>query len=188
MILRIRKSQKQIRRQRTMKNEMYYFEGTEEERVLKLIELYDSGKIKKGAFIKAIFKSQPKPKAAYKGSTIEKTTEGVYRLGIEYSHTEAFKELDRDLQGLPLSQRRLDGYGEFLQYTITEDGQKKEFKIRMYIVEGAKSQSKYTIDGKETTFADLVEMGALSEKKPSTNPLIMFTVFVKNLVAISVAE
>lgn len=166
---------------------MYYFQGTESERVEQLIELFESGKIKKGAFLRAIYKSQPKPKAAFKGTVIEKTTEGVFRMGIEYSNTDAFKKLDRDVQSLPLSQRRLEGYGEFIQVTVDENGAAKEYKVRLYTVPNAKSESRYTIDGKETTFADLVEMGALSEKKPSANPLIMFTVYIRNLVAISVA-
>ena len=108
-------------------------------------------------------------------------------MGIEYSNTDAFKKLDRDVQSLPLSQRRLEGYGEFIQVTVDENGAAKEYKVRLYTVPNAKSESRYTIDGKETTFADLVEMGALSEKKPSANPLIMFTVYIRNLVAISVA-
>ena len=170
-----------------MKNEMFYFSGNDEERLEQLISLFESGKIKKGAFLRAIYKSQPKTKAAYKDCIVEKTTEGIFRMGIEYSNTDAFKKLDRDVQGLPFSQRRLEGYGELVQVTVDENGKPVQYKVRLYTVPNAKSESRYTIDGKETTYAELVEMGALSEKKPSDKPLIMFTVYIRNLVAISLA-
>ena len=160
------------------------FKGNQEERLEQFIEFVRDN-YKAGTFIKVGYVSNPKTKAAFRDSIVTKTTEGVYRMGIEYSNTCAFKDLGRDLESLPASQKRLEDYGKYVQCTINENGEIETYKVRLFIVPEAKSVSTYDIDGKSTTYEELVEMGAISPKKASTNPLIMFTVYLNNLLWVS---
>ena len=154
--------------------------GTVEERLQQFIDFINAH-YKAGSFIKLGYHSNPKTKKAFADRLVEKTTEGVFRMGIEYANTAAFKDLGRDLASLPASQKRLEDYGKYLQVTVSDDGNIESYKVRIFTVEGAKSTSTYTIDGQPTTYEELVEMGAISPKKPSANPLIMFTVFLQNI-------
>ena len=166
--------------------EKIVFKGTVEERLQQFIDFINEH-YKAGAFIKLGYHSNPKTKKAFRDAIVEKTTEGVFRMGIEYSNTAAFQDLGRDLASLPASQKRLEDYGKYLQVTVDEDGNIETYKVRIFTVEGAKSASEYTIDGKPTTYAELVEMGAISPKKASASPLIMFTVYLQNLDWVAVA-
>ena len=162
------------------------FKGTAEERKDQFIDYAKD--YKPGTIAKICYCSHPKTKAAFKDSVITKTTEALVRMGIEYSNTQAFQSLERELVSLPDSQKRLDGYGKYLQVTENENGEILAYKVRLFTVNGAKSHSEYTIDGKPTTYEELVEMGAISPKKVSANPLIMFTVFIDNLQWLSIAD
>lgn len=159
-----------------MKNIQFTTE-TEQERVN---AIYNAD-LRIGAFYATTYERDVKVTKEYKGKVkVTKRTSGVYRYGVQYSHTNAFKALEREVQPLPNSQAT----DNLLQWTIGEDGQPKDYKVRCFTVPNQKSQSVWYLDGKETTKEELQTKGIIPQDKPSTQPLTMFTVFVRNIVAI----
>ena len=111
---------------------------------------------------------------------VTKRTESVYRTDIQYSHTKAFIAKDREVQALPKSQ----GTDNLLQWTYDDDGNIVAFKIRLYTVDGQKSNVTYYLDGEPISKQELINRGILKDTQHKGEAPIMFTVFVKDLLYI----
>lgn len=105
-------------------------------------------KIKKGTFIKIGYKTDKKPLAAFKDSTIEKVSNGVYRLGISFSNMK--QNINRVTGPLPWGQW-MAGYEGY----IVEHKDKKY--LRVYIDSVHHTTSKWLLNGVETTEDYLVD-------------------------------
>ena len=147
----------------------------------------------KGSFVKARWKSQPKPAGAFKQFSLEKITEGVVRAGIDYSNLSAVKlEVEagnRNPVGeLPWGQWKIDEDGESMfPYVIEHKG---EDYIRLYPSEGQNHHcsSTYYVDGVQVSKEDFAKYLTPSEAKKlldteSTQPLC-FTIKAKNVLGI----
>lgn len=75
---------------------MKFIGMTEEQKLTALQAMIDNGELKKGAYVKFSFKSIKKALKAYEKehgeTTIEKYTEGIVRLGIDYRNTNTYKQ------------------------------------------------------------------------------------------------
>ena len=139
----------------------------------------------KGSFVKASWKSNPKPKAAFKRVVLEKVSVGVVRAGIDYAKISSVKEGIADgtrgeVQPLP--------WGEWEQfpYTISHKG---ESYIRLYPSGNHKTKTTYFADGSvvsETEFCEYLTPSAADEiLNPNPDkPLLCFTVKANNILGI----
>ena len=112
----------------------------------------------KGQFVKAFWKSNPKPAAAHKNHTLEKITEGIVRAGIDYANLSSVKQGIADgergeVQELPWGQWKVvDGVSQF-PYVIEHKGADY---IRLY-PSMHKPHSTFYVDGEQVDknkFAD----------------------------------
>ena len=157
---------------------------------LSAAEMVEKIKSAKGEFIKASWKSEPKPAAAHKGVLLEKVTTGVVRAGINYANlsavTEAIENGERgEVQELP--------FGEWVKfpYIIGHTNKKGEYTeyMRLYPSEGINHypSSQFFVDGEEVdkeTFAGYLTPSAakkLLEPTEDDRPLC-FTIKMHNLL------
>lgn len=101
----------------------------------------------KGSFVKARWKSNPKPAATFKAYNLEKITEGVVRAGINFANLSSVKDAiangDRgEVQSLPWGEWKLDSEGKSMfPYIITH---KDADYIRLYPSDGVNHYPKST--------------------------------------------
>jgi len=137
----------------------------------------------KGQFVKASWKSNPAPKAMFKGTILEKQTIGVIRAGIDYSHLASVQDgilsgERGEVQSLPW------GTWEQFPYLITH---KAETYIRLYPSAIHKTKTKYFVDsievGTEKFCEYLTPSAALQILSPNLDkPLVCFTVKASNIL------
>lgn len=140
----------------------------------KLLDLLKN--IKKGTFIHLEYKSEPKPLASHKGDHIEKITSGTYRLGITYAN---LKANEGKITG-PMNGGTWDL--DLENYIITNKNGEK--KLRVYTAVNKKSNSKWYLNGKETTKEFLIENGYLSVASQNHSHIECFDIFVKNILMV----
>jgi len=136
----------------------------------------------KGQFVKASWKSNPTPKALFKGTILEKVSIGVVRAGIDYSNLASVQEGIKDgtrgeVQELPW------GQWEQFPYLITH---KSETYIRLY-PSSHKTIIKYFVNSVEvdiTKFCEYLTPSAASQILNPENPLACFTVKASNIMDI----
>lgn len=140
----------------------------------------------KGRFVKAAWRSEPKPAAKFKGVLLEKNTVGVVQAGVEFQNLSAVKEAiasgERgEVQSLPW------GEWEVYPYIIKH---KDEQYIRLYPSNGTnhKMNATYFVDGKEVDKNEFATYLTPSEAKkllePEENELLCFTVKANNIMGL----
>ena len=152
---------------------------------LSAAEMVEKIKSAKGEFIKASWKSNPKPAAAHKGVLLEKVTTGVVRAGINYANLSAVKDAIEaggrgEVQSLP--------WGEWSMFPYVINHYGKEY-LRLYPSEGINHvpRSIYYVNGEEVdkeTFAGYLtpsESKKLLEPSEDDRPLC-FTIKMENLL------
>ena len=135
---------------------------------------------KKGTYIRFEWFTLPSnTRAAYKGR-VKKITKAVVRLGIDYSHIK--ENENKVIGGLVGQQHHLSG---FENYIIVNEKTNEE-KLRVYLSKNHKHKmvSTYYLDGNETTFDNLVEIGALPPKKDNREQILCFDIKVNNILKI----
>jgi hypothetical protein len=149
----------------------------------------------RGQFVKAAWKSNPKPAAAFKNILLEKKTVAVVQAGVNYANLSSVKDAiaagERgEVQELPWGQwyvDRLTGKSWF-PYVIEH---KDNLYLRLYPSNGNnhKTQSVFYVDGKEvdkTEFAKYLTPGEATKLiNPTEEDLpLCFTIKLENLLGI----
>lgn len=147
----------------------------------------------KGNFVKAAWKSNPKPAAAFKDVLLEKKTVAVVQAGVNYANLSAVKDAiaagERgEVQELPWGtwyEDRLTGKSWF-PYVIEH---KDELYLRLYPSQGLnhKTQSVFYVNGEEVTKDEFAKYLTASEAKKLLDPKeedrpLCFTIKLKNLM------
>lgn len=147
----------------------------------------------KGNFVKASWKSNPKPAAAHKGVLLEKHTVAVVQAGVNYANLSAVKDAIEDgergeVQELPWGKWYRDPLTdkEWFPYVIEH---KDNLYLRLYPSQGNnhKTETVYFAGGEEVskdTFAEYLTKGEarkLLEPTEKDTPLC-FTIKLANLL------
>ena len=151
----------------------------------------------KGNFVKAAWKSNPKPKAEFKNILLEKNTVAVVQAGVNYANLSSVKDAiaagERgEVQELPFGQWYVDPLTNksWFPYVIThrpKDSDKDEFYLRLYPSNGNNHipKSIFYVDGEEVSKEKFATYLTNSEAKKLLNseerPLC-FTIKLKNLM------
>lgn len=133
--------------------------------------------IKKGAFVRIAYKSNPHTLKAGRGENIEKVSVGVYRIGIKYANMNI--NINREIQ--PLNGKKWAAE-DLINYILESDknGEKRLY-LRVYTTK-VKTRSEWSINGSETTKAALVERGLISDTKNGFTPC--FDLAIENIISI----
>ena len=168
--------------------EKVVFDGmTSEQRLDTIKALFDNGAIKKGTYVKAEFKSQKKALKGYEkanGETeVEKYTQGIVRIGINYTHTSEYLERVITDKETPARTSQYDtalsGY-ENLLIRNEKDGMVR-YKVKLYNSKTkSRMKSKWFVNGEEYS-KDEIESVVGKQSKGSGN---MLTVWLDNLISI----
>lgn len=132
-----------------------------------------------GQFASVTFKSNPKPAAAFKGVTLEKVTTGVFRSGVNFANLTSTKE------GIANGERgevQPLAWGEWVQFPFVIAHKGERF-LRLTTVNGAKSKSKFFVNGTEVSrdeFEQFLVPSARSDAKAATE---VFNIRESNLVS-----
>lgn len=161
---------------------------------LSAADMVNKLKSAKGEFVKASWKSNPKPSAANKGILLEKVTTGVVRAGINYANLSAVKE------GIANGERGEVGelpFGEWLNgmfpYLIGHTNKQGEYTeyMRLYPSPGINHypKSKYLVDGVEVDKTQFASYLTPSESKKLLDPEekdipLCFTIKVQNILGL----
>jgi len=148
----------------------------------------------KGNFVKAAWKSNPKPKAEFKNILLEKQTVAIVRSGINYANLSAVKdaiaagERSEEIGELPWGSWYYDKLSDksWFPYVIEHND---ELYLRLYPSDGNnhKANSVFYVEGNEVTkdvFASYLtnsEAKKLLEPTEEDKPLC-FTIKLKNLL------
>lgn len=138
----------------------------------------------KGSFVKAFWKSNPKPAAAYKHVILEKVTNAVVRAGIDFSNLSSVKlaienEERGEVQSLP--------WGNWKQFPYIIEHKGADY-IRLYPSTGNNHfpSSTYHVDGnmvdKETFASYLTNSDKQKLLNPEENRPECFTVKFDNIL------
>ncbi len=147
----------------------------------------------KGNFVKAAWKSNPKPAAAHKDILLEKQTVAVVQAGVNYANLSAVKDAiaagERgEVQELPWGvwyTDKLSGKSWFPHVIEHKD----ELYLRLYPSHGNnhKTRSIYYVDGVEVTKEEYAKYLTNSEARKILDPKeedvpLCFTIKLKNLL------
>lgn len=147
----------------------------------------------KGSFVKAAWKSNPKPAAAFKNILLEKNTVAVVRSGINFANLSAVKdaiaagERSEEIGELPWGTWYFDKLSQksWFPYVIEH---KDELYLRLYPSDGNnhKVNSIYYVDGQEVDKNVFASYLTNSEAKKILDPdgekPLCFTIKLKNLL------
>jgi hypothetical protein len=145
----------------------------------------------KGNFVKAAWKSNPKPKAEHKNVLLEKRSVAVVQAGVNYANLSAVKDAiaagERgEVQELPWGQWYEDKLTKksWFPYVIEH---KDELYLRLYPSQGNnhKTQTVFYADGKEVTKDEFATYLTNSDAKKLLEPekdLLCFTIKLDNLL------
>jgi hypothetical protein len=122
----------------------------------------------KGSFVKAYWKSNPKPAAAYKNVILEKVTSAVVRAGVNFANLSSVKDAIEngergEVQSLP--------WGNWKQFPYIIEHKDAEY-IRLYPSTGNNHfpSSTYYVDGQVVDKGTFAEFLTESERKKLLNP------------------
>ena len=143
----------------------------------------------KGQFVKAFWKSEPKPSAAFKQVKLEKITEGVVRAGIDYANLSSVQQgiasgERGEVQSLPWGEWKKNSDGtDCFPYIIEHKGTDY---IRLY-PSIHRPHSTFFVDGSEVdknTFAGyLTPSEATKLLKPTEDDVpACFTIKLENIL------
>lgn len=148
----------------------------------------------KGSFVKASWKSNPKPAAKHKDVLLEKHTTAVIQAGVDYANLSSVKMAIEngergEVQELPWGQWYVDPITQksWFPYIIEH---KDEYYIRMTSSKGNNHRPKsvYFVNGEETdkdTFASyLTASDAKKLLEPTEDDKPVFNIKLKNLLDI----
>ena len=153
-------------------------EMTEQERV----EMIRKANIHNGALYSVSWDRAVKTKKAHQDKSVRKVSKGAFRMGINYSHCKAIIERGVEVQPLPASQR-VEG---ILQYSLNENGEPYDFKVRLFTMTGMKAKVAYFLDGELADKDKLYEDGIICKEGGNTSELVMFTVRLMDIDSIGV--
>lgn len=168
------------------------FTGMTSEQKLDTIKaLFDSNEIKKGAYVKVAYKSERKALTRYEkenGATmVEKYSECVARLGIDYRHTSDYltKVVAADGKDTPSRTSEYDtplsGY-ENLLIKNEKEGEVR-YKVKLFNSKTAtRTKSKWFVNGAEFANKDDIEKVIGKQSKSGAPTLI--TVWLDNIISI----
>ena len=133
-----------------------------------------------GTFRTVVFKSNPKPAAAFKGVNLEKITTMVVRTGINFSNLSSVKEgiasgERGEVQSLP--------WGSWLSFPFIIGHKGEEF-VRLTLCEGKKPSTVFKVDDVVVTREVFNTFLTASDAKPSDKPVEVITVKLKNIISI----
>jgi hypothetical protein len=122
----------------------------------------------KGSFVKAYWKSNPKPAAAHKNVILEKVTSAVVRAGVNFANLSSVKDAIEngergEVQSLP--------WGNWKQFPYIIEHKDAEY-IRLYPSTGNNHfpSSTYYVDGQVVDKGTFAEFLTESERKKLLNP------------------
>lgn len=145
----------------------------------------------KGNFVKAAWKSNPKPKAEHKNVLLEKHTLAVVQAGVNYANLSSVKEgiasgERGEVQELPWGTWYKDKLTDksWFPYVIEH---KDELYLRLYPSQGNnhKTSSVFYANGVEVTKEDFAQYLTNSDAKKLLEPdkdLLCFTIKLNNLL------
>ena len=158
-----------------------YLENLNGEEKLVAIKKY-LDEVRKGTYQPIAFKSYKKVRKAYEkeyGRTeVIKVSSGVFRMGIDYGHTESGK--NRVIDGTrPITDHFVKGY-EHMLLEREVDGV-KTYKLQIYIGKTpTRTKSVYYKNGVETPIEELADVIC----KESSGYTEVFTIHLDNLISI----
>lgn len=135
----------------------------------------------KGQFVKAVWKSNPKPAAAHKGVLLEKHTDAVCRAGINFANLSSVQDAiaagERgEVQSLP--------WGEWKTFPYIIEHKGAEY-VRLYPAEGAHCKTVYFVNGVQVDkdmFASYLTPSEAAKMSKGEKPEC-FTVKRENILA-----
>ena len=130
--------------------------------------------IKKGAFVKIEFYSDPKKLAAGKTVEIVKKSKGVFRLGINYAH---LKINAGKVTGELMGKVWKDGDTNY----ILQSEKTGKYMLRVYTTKTA-TRSEWFENGVKTTKQALVDRKLVSDRKSGFTPC--FDLAIENIISI----
>lgn len=140
----------------------------------------------KGNFVKAYWKSNPKPAAAHKGVILEKVTAGVVRAGIDYANLSSVKEgIESGERGevgpLPFGDWKVINDVKLFPYVIEHKGVDY---IRLYPSVSNKPTSTFFVNNKEVDKLEFATHLTPSDAKKLLEPTApaCFTVKADNIL------
>jgi hypothetical protein len=143
----------------------------------------------KGQFVKASWKSNPKPKAEFKSTLLEKHTKGIVRSGINYSNLSSVQQGIADGTRGPVQELPFGEWQSF-PYIIKhrpKDATEDVLYIRLYPTTHI-PESIYYVDGIEVDKQTFATYLTPSESKkllnPSENRPDCFTIKADNILNI----
>ncbi len=132
-----------------------------------------------GQFASVTFKSNPKPAAEFKGVTLEKTTTGVFRSGVNFANlasTKAEFANGERTEVQPLAW----GTWEKFPFVIAHKGERF---LRLTTVNGVKSKSTFKVNGKEVSRDEFESFLVPSARSSAKTPTEVFNIKEANLVS-----
>lgn len=132
-----------------------------------------------GQFASVTFKSNPKPAAEFKGVTLEKTTTGVFRSGVNFANltsTKAEFANGERTEVQPLAW----GTWEKFPFVIAHKGERF---LRLTTVNGVKSKSTFKVNGKEVSRDEFESFLVPSARSSAKTPTEVFNIKESNLVS-----
>lgn len=140
-----------------------------------------------GEFIKAAWKSNPKPAAKHKDVELEKRTVGVVRAGINYANLSAVQNAIEEGTRGPVQELP---WGEWTKFPYIIENRGTEY-IRLYPSEGNnhKPKSIYFVNGEEVDKEEFAKYLTNSEAKKILEPKeedrpLCFTIKAQNILPI----
>lgn len=161
-----------------MKPIIFTKDMNEEERIAML----RNANIHNGALYSISWDRAVKTKKAHQDKEVRKTSKGAFRMGINYSHCKAIAERGVEVQPLPASQR----VDWILQYSLDENGNPCDYKVRMFTMKGKTTKAAYYLDGELADKDALYEDGIICKEGGNTSELVMFTVRLMDLTSVGV--
>ena len=132
-----------------------------------------------GQFASVTFKSNPKPAAEFKGVVLEKVTTGVFRSGVNFANlgsTKAEFASGERTEVQPLA------WGEWVQFPFVIAHKGERF-LRLTTVNGAKSKSKFFVNGTEVARNEFESFLVPSARSSAKAPTEVFNIKEANLVS-----
>lgn len=144
-------------------------------------------KSRKGQFIKLDYKSNPSPKAEFKGTVLEKLTSGIFRTGVDFSNLTAVKEAIEnkergEVQSLPAGQ-------SWAVFPFVINTAKGGELLRITVAKGQYPTVVYKANGvavSKENFESYLPKSKQSD--PNREPLLVFTIKSENLISVAGTE
>lgn len=131
--------------------------------------------IKKGAYVKVTYKSEPKTTKEFKDVKVEKITSAVVRIGIKYQNLKENKNIVTGSLNYGTWEKTLENY--IIEYNGT-------YYLRLYTSKSPKhkAHTQYLLNGKETTKQDLINKGIIKDN--ASRETNLYNIKLNNLIKI----